>query len=73
MSKDLEWQQSTLKTTLPTLLMVELQTMKDRTNQEPSDPTNIQSAWQKVRRNRVAQGMDGMTIGEFSDQSYGFR
>jgi RNA-directed DNA polymerase len=79
--------------------------MKDRTKQEPSDPTlgrlpddaerlgidstqsggrhgeapaetetwleqvldatNMQSAWQRVRRNKGAPGMDGMTIAEF--------
>ena len=29
------------------------------------DPTNVQSAWQQVKRNRGAAGVDGMTISEF--------
>lgn len=29
------------------------------------DATNMQSAWQRVRRNGGAPGMDGMTIAEF--------
>lgn len=29
------------------------------------DPTNMHNAWQRVRRNRGAPGMDGMTIAEF--------
>jgi RNA-directed DNA polymerase len=29
------------------------------------DATNMQSAWQRVRRNKGAPGMDGMTIAEF--------
>jgi len=29
------------------------------------DPTNMQCAWQRVRRNKGAPGMDGMTIAEF--------
>jgi RNA-directed DNA polymerase len=29
------------------------------------DPTNVQCAWQRVRSNRGAPGMDGMTIAEF--------
>ena len=29
------------------------------------DPTNVQNAWQRVRRNGGAPGMDGMTIEEF--------